>query len=103
MEKINPSMQGAEYNTEHVFSDNQIETSELALRSYNLGNEISKLIKSDVAQLHNIASKQQDIKSLVEDDPLCWLNQRPEELVHLLCNLCEIDINITSEKKLNII
>ena len=27
---------------EHVFSDNQIETLELALRSYNLGNEISK-------------------------------------------------------------
>ena len=75
----------------------------LALRSYNLGNEISKLIKSDVAQLHNIASKQRDIKSLVEHDPLRWLNQRPEELVHLLCNLCETDINITSEKKLNII
>ena len=103
MEKINPSMQETESNTEHVFLDNQIETSELALRSYNLGNEISKLIKSDVAQLHNIASKQRDIKSLVEHDPLRWLNQRPEELVHLLCNLCETDINITSEKKLNII
>ena len=103
MEKINPSMQGTESNIEHVFSDNQIETSELALRSYNLGNEISKLIKSDVAQLHNIASKQQDIKSLVEHDPLRWLNQRPEEQVHLLCNLCETNINVTSEKKLNII
>ena len=57
MEKINLSMQGTESNTEHIFSDNQIETSELALRSYNLGNEISKLIKLDVAQLHDITSK----------------------------------------------
>ena len=96
-------MQGTECNTEQVFSDNQIETSEVALRSYNLGNEIGKLIKSDVARLHNIASKQQDIKSLVEHDPLRWLNQRPEELVHLLRNFCETDVNITSEKKLNII
>ena len=88
MEKVNPSMQGSEPSTEHVFSDNHIETSELSLRSCNLGNEISKLIKWDVTQLHNIASKQQDIKSVVEHDPLRWLNQRPEELVHLLCNLC---------------
>ena len=57
MEKINLSMQGTESNTEHIFSDNQIETLELALRSYNLGNEISKLIKLDVAQLHDITSK----------------------------------------------
>ena len=57
-----------------------------------MGNEIGKLIKSDVAQLHNIASKKRDIKSLMEHDPLRWLNQRPEELVHLLCNLCETDI-----------
>ena len=57
----------------------------------------------DVAQLHNTASKQEDIESIVEHNLLCWLNQQPEELVHLLCNLCETDINITSEKKLNII
>ena len=78
MEKLNPSMQGTEFITEYEFSDNEIETSELASRSYSLGNEISKLIKSDVAQLHNITSKQQDAKGLVEHDPLRWLNQRPE-------------------------
>ena len=64
MEKINLSMQGTESNTEHIFSDNQIETSELALRSYNLGNEISKLIKLDIAQLHNINLSSKILKAL---------------------------------------
>ena len=51
MEKINPSMQGTESNTEHVFSDNQIETSELAFRSYNLGNEFGMLHNSIILHL----------------------------------------------------
>ena len=61
---------------------------------------MSYCIKLSNQILYNSISLDINNRTLVDT---CWLNQRPEELIHLLCNLCETDINIANEKKLNIV
>ena len=88
-------------NSDNVSED---EDKKLVLKSYELGKKLSSRIQSDILKLYKMgATKQNEITKLMNHDPLKWLNNRPLELVHFLCNLCEIDVNATKEKKLNII
>ena len=43
------------------------------------------------------------IGELLKVDPLKWLHQRLQELIHFLRNWCDVDVNASSDTKLNIV
>ena len=79
------------------------ENEDLVLKCYDLGKELSSSVRKDILQFRSTASETKSITKLTEYKPLKWLNERPQELVHFLCNLCDTDVNTANDKKLNII
>ena len=67
-----------------------------------VGKELSKSIKNDINNIRS-STDIKSIKDLNNHSSAHWLCNRPPELLHLLSNLCQIDINITSNKKLIIL
>ena len=66
-----------------------------------VGQALNKLIANDLARVK--ISKLNSIGDVNNFNLPQWLFEHPKELIHLLCNICGIDINTTSMKKMQLI
>ena len=84
-------------------ADEEQECDDLVLRSYELGTDLSSIILPDIVKLYNSMSIAKEIDTLIKHKPLNWLSNRPQESVHLLAKICQIDLNTATDRKLLII
>ena len=91
------STEGNQSDSDESVTDENNE--ELSSKCIDIGEEISKLISTDVNNLRtdNEINCLQKLNNFEVSD---WLSKRPAELLHLLCKLCKIDLNCDSEKKM---
>ena len=66
-----------------------------------VGQALNKLIANDLNSVK--MSKLNSIEDINNFNLPQWLFDRPKELIHLLCSICNIDINTTSTKKMELI
>ena len=69
------------------------------IKYVELGDELSKIIQSDVKELYTNKSVE-TINDLIDFNHIDWIRERPMELVHLLSKICKIDLNTANEPKL---
>ena len=67
-----------------------------------IGDDLSKLISSDVNKLR-CKNQIGSLQELNNFDVIHWLSSRPTELLPLICKLCNFDINCDSNKKATIV
>ena len=67
-----------------------------------IGDDLSKLISSDVNKLR-CKNQIGSLQELNNFDVIHWLSSRPTELLHLICKLWNVDINCDSSKKATIV
>ena len=82
-------------------SNNSLE--ENVMQFFDIGNALGAIIKPDILELYHDNAKMKKISSLVNYNPLQWLSSRPPELVHLISNMCKIDLNTASQNKLVVV
>jgi len=68
-----------------------------------LGKELHKLISVDVKDLYKANSEMKKIDSLVNFKASDWVSDRPHNLLHMISNMCGVDINTAPETKMTII
>ena len=78
-------------------------TKNFTLKFYNLGNELSTIVATDVVDLYSHGEDIKHLEHLTNYKPLEWLAGRPPELVHMLANICQVDINTATVSKLKIV
>ena len=72
---------------------------ELSSKCIEIAKELSNLISTDVKNLRS-KTEINCIQQLNNFEVSDWLLKRPSELLHLLCELCQVDINCSSDKKI---
>ena len=85
-------------NSEATFSYESEDNDSDTVAWLDLAKKLSNIIKPDITHLHR-HQKLQDIDSLIEYNPLSWLQDRPPELVHFLSQLTNTDLNTCSKNK----
>ena len=68
-----------------------------------IGKDLNTLISPDIVNCYNQPRKTREITELIDHKPIKWLVERPPELVHMIANLCGIDLNTASDKKLSVV
>ena len=73
--------------------------SDLISQCIETGKMLNSCILSDIVDVEAVNS----IEEISSFDPLIWLAHRPPELIQLISNICNIDVNVASNKKLVIL
>ena len=73
------------------------------MKFLGLRKKLNECITSDILQCYKTGSMELKIGELLKVDPLKWLHQRLQELVYFLRNWCDVDVNASSDTKLNIV
>ena len=92
-----------EENPEEDNADENLEEDELILKCYKLGKQLDAVLKADAHQLYlqNNSVKHTEILNNYKSSQ--WLLQRPQELLHLISSLCQVDVNTAGTNKLNLV
>ena len=96
----NVPMGNSSKNETKVEEEAKTEREKSILKFLQIGNELHEQITADVTNLYKLNGIMKNIDTLTKYNVTDWLSKRPPELLHFLSELCEIDINIASEKKL---
>ena len=67
------------------------------LKFSDAGNELSNIVKKDILKLYLSNGDMKDITTIMNHQSQKWLAERPVELLHILANLCKIDVNTTTD------